>query len=173
MPPVMTPYFDPMQSAMMTYPSPMATSPTALSNYQQRLIICTCKNPTMRHLSTCPAHPPAKQLANFSFFPESMHHANIQRVPSVPPTHVNSGVSLFPGKDPVTVTTLVPLSNSNSMMSMDPSSSSVTTIVSQPSSFSGNTTIYPTIKSPPMNPNGIFQQMPFNFSQMVINNHPK
>jgi hypothetical protein len=66
-------------------------------------------------------------------------------------------------------TTRMPVSNTNIIKPMDPSSS-ITTIIAPPVSFLNNTSIDHINRFPSMAANGTFQQSPFDFSQHVVHN---
>jgi len=140
-------------------------------------LVCTCPNPTSFHVHDCAIFTSNNQESNtnLSFEPQHtmpINRTNAQQPISASKIPMNSANLLPPMKEPMITTTFLPCSNSNFMNRLD-SSSSVTTIISQPSSFLNNPQIGPTIKTPSMDTNNIFQQPSLNFSQVIINNQSK
>lgn len=168
----MTQFIDLQQPPNMTcLPSTLKTSPF------KSPLVCTCPNPTSYHVHNCAIFAPNNQESNMNSSSESMHRqpinrTNTQQTVSTPQTPANSTMSIHSNKEPMLTTTFMPFPNSNLMKTPD-SSSSVTTIISQPPSFFNNTQIGPTIKTPSLDTDNIFQQQLLNFPHSSINNQSK
>jgi len=157
-------------------PTITCSSPT-IKTLPLKSLVCSCPNPPSYHLHNCPISSSNNQESNTNISSESMNRpsinrTNAQRIVSTSQIPGNGAISIPPMKDPMITTTFLTPQNANFMKTFD-SSSGVTTIISQPSSFLNNTQMGPTIKTSSLDTGNTFQHQPVNFSQVIINNQSK
>ena len=165
----MTPlYPDPHQLSNITCPS------STVNHSPRRSLICTCPCPTMNHVPNCPAHPSNHSEAPTHFPFETLPRSPMNRIdtpfiPSSPSTVITRTICIPSTRDSMITTTYAPFSNVNPMNT----SSTLATIISPPSTFLHNTSMYPFNSLPSMNAPNNFAPQTLNAPQALINYQSK
>lgn len=159
-------------SQQMDTPSPLSSSS------HLRSLVCNCPNPMQNHIPDCAINLRNNLDPNIDFFSESSHESPVhpmsnQDMDSFLQMPISGVTSLPPITELANPSSSVPFHHCNPFRMMDPSSNTVTAILSQPSFLFDHSFMNSTNDPPPMHPINHFQQYPIDMPPMFFNNQSK